>query len=76
MNDIFTSAISGFIFMEGSTAGRGTWHACSALNLGCEITIKGRQLTGTAKSESILKLYEIDEQNLLHNVMHRHLNRG
>jgi hypothetical protein len=76
VNDIFTSVISGFIFMQGSTVGRGSGHACSALNLGCEITIKGKQLTGTAKWEDILKLCEIDKQNVLHNVMHRQLNQG
>jgi hypothetical protein len=56
--------------------GRGTGHACSALNLECEITIKSKRLTGTAKWEDILKLYEINKQNVLHNVMHRQLNRG
>ena len=55
--------------------GRGSGHACSALNLGCEIKIKGKQVTCTTKWEDILKLYEIDKQNVLHNVMHRHLNR-
>jgi len=75
MYDIFTSALSGSIFMQGSIVGRGTGHACSALNLGCEITIKGKRLTGTAKWEDILKLYETDKHNVLHNVMDRHLNR-
>jgi hypothetical protein len=51
---------------------------CSALNLGYGITINSEQLTGTAKWEDILKLYEIDKQNVLYhllpNVMHKHLN--
>jgi hypothetical protein len=72
MNDIFTSALSGFIFVQGSIVCRGSGHACSALNLWCG----GKQLTGAAKWEDILKLYETDKQNVLHNVMHRHLNQG
>jgi hypothetical protein len=34
---------------------------CSALNFGRGITVNSEQLTGTAKWEDILKLYEIDE---------------
>jgi hypothetical protein len=53
---------------------------CSALNLGCGITINSEWLTDTAKWEDILKLYEIDKQNVLYHllpdVMHRHLNAG
>jgi hypothetical protein len=53
---------------------------CNALNLGCWITINSEQLTGTAKWEDILKLYETDKQNVLYhllpNVKHRHLNPG
>jgi hypothetical protein len=53
---------------------------CSALNLGCGITINSEQFTGTAIWEDILKMYEIDKQNVLYhllpNVMYRHLNRG
>jgi hypothetical protein len=39
---------------------------CSALNCGCGIKINSEQLTGTAKWEHILKLYETDKQNVLH----------
>jgi len=42
MNDIFTPAISGFIFTQDLTLDRGTGHACGALNLGCEMAIKGK----------------------------------
>jgi len=40
MNDISTSALSGFIFTWGTAVGRGTGHACSAQIRGCEITTK------------------------------------
>jgi hypothetical protein len=47
---------------------------CSTLNLGCEITTNSEQLTGTAKRENVLKLYETKIQtvpyHLLPNVMH------
>jgi hypothetical protein len=52
----------------------------SALNLGFKITINGEGLTGTAKWQDILKLYETDKQNVLYHllpiVMHKHLNLG
>jgi hypothetical protein len=35
---------------------------CSALTTGCGITINREQLTGTAKWDDMLKLYEIDKQ--------------
>jgi hypothetical protein len=53
---------------------------CSALNLGCGITVDSERLSGTAKWDGILKLYEIDKPNVLYHllpdVIHRHLNPG
>jgi hypothetical protein len=53
---------------------------CSALTPGCGIRINREQLTGTAKWEDMLKLYEIDKQKVLYHllprVMHRCLNPG
>jgi len=53
---------------------------CSTLNLGCEITTNSKQLTGTAKWEDILKLYETKihtvPYHLLPNVMHSLLKPG
>ena len=49
-------------------------------NLGCGITVNGEQLTGTAKLEDILKLYDTGRHNVLYHllpsVMHRHLKPG
>ena len=39
---------------------------CNALNLGCGITINSKPLTGTAKWDDMLKLCEIDKQNVLY----------
>lgn len=53
---------------------------CSTLNLGREITTNSEQLTGTAKWENILELYETKIQTvpyqLLPNVMHSLLKCG
>jgi predicted ATP-dependent endonuclease of OLD family len=53
---------------------------CSTLNLGCEITTNSEQITGTAKLEDMLKLYETKKQtvpyHLLPNVMHILLKPG
>jgi hypothetical protein len=38
---------------------------CSAVNVGCGITINSKGHTGTVKWEDILKLYETDKQNVL-----------
>ena len=80
MNDSFISAFYGIIFTQSSAVGRETGHGCNALNLGCGITINSMQLTDTAKWEDILKLFEIEKQNVLYHtvpsVMHRHLNTG
>lgn len=62
MNDSFVSVFSGIIFTQGSAVGRGTGHACNALNLGCGIAINSMRLTDTSKWEDILKLYEIEKQ--------------
>jgi hypothetical protein len=47
---------------------------CNALNLGYGITINSEWLTAAAKRDGILKLYELDKQNvpyhLLPNVTH------
>ena len=32
--------------------------------MGCEITVNGERLTGTAKLDDILKLYEVEERNV------------
>jgi len=80
MNDSYISLFSGIIFTQGSVIDRETGHACNALNLGRGITINSMRLTDTAKWEDILKLYEIEKQNVLYHlvssVMHRHLNPG
>jgi hypothetical protein len=48
------------------------------MNVGFEVVVNGEELTGTTKWANILKLYEIDKQNmlycLLHDVTDRHLN--
>ena len=80
MNDSFSSVFSGIIFTQGPAVGRETGHVCNALNLGCGITINSMRLTDTTEWEDILKLYEIEKQNVLYylvpSVMHRHLNTG
>ena len=80
MNDSFISVSSSFIFTWGSPVGRGIGHAYSALNLGCGITVNGEGLTGSAKWEDILKVYEFDKQNVLYHLLltmiHSHLNPG
>jgi hypothetical protein len=54
------------------------FHKHDVTDTGLEVVGSGEKLIGTAKSEDILKLYEIDKQNmlnhLLHNVNYRHLN--
>jgi hypothetical protein len=35
-------------------------------NVECEVTVNGQRLTGTAKWEDILKLYEVDKCNVYH----------
>jgi hypothetical protein len=45
----------------------------------CEIAVNGKRLTGTAKWEDILKLYEVDKHNvccLLPKVTERHMMPG
>jgi hypothetical protein len=65
----------GDIFWQLTETVAGLW---GALNLVCGIMINSERLTGAAKWEEMLKLYEIDKQNVLYhllpNVMHRHLN--
>jgi len=41
--------------------------------LGLETAVNGQPLTGTAKWADILKVYEIDKRNVLHNVTERRL---
>jgi hypothetical protein len=65
MNDSFISVFSGFraqLWVEGLAM------PCSALNLGCGIAVNSERLAGTGKWEDILKLYEIDKQNVLYKV--------
>ena len=48
-------------------------------NMECEITVSGERLTGTAKWDDILKLYEVEKCNmycLLPEVTERHIQRG
>jgi len=49
--------------------GRGTKDACNALKLGCGITVTCDWFTGTVKQEDILKLYEIDQQNMFYHLL-------
>ena len=45
-------------------------------NVECEITVNGERLTGTAKWDDILKLYEVEKRNvyrLLPKVTERHI---
>jgi len=45
-------------------------------NVECEITVNGERLTGTAKWDDILKLYEVEKRNvyrLLPKVTERHM---
>jgi hypothetical protein len=48
------------------------------MNVGFEVVVTGEELTGTLKWSNILKLYEIDGQNvlccLLRDVTDRHMN--
>jgi hypothetical protein len=59
---------------------KGQGMPCSAMYLVCDITINSERITVTAKWDDLLKLYEIDRQNVLYhllpNVTHRHLNPG
>jgi hypothetical protein len=59
------SLFSGFIFVQGQLWAEGLGMPCSALNLECSIAVNSEWLTGTAKWEDILKLYEGDKQNVL-----------
>jgi hypothetical protein len=40
-----------------------------------EVVVNGEELTGTAKWANILKLYEIDKQNVLYRLLHDVTNR-
>jgi hypothetical protein len=75
MIDSFISAFPGFTITDRSAVGRGMGHALHCTE---SCVWDYGKLTGTAKWDDILKLYEIDKQNMLYhmlpNVTHRHLN--
>jgi len=66
------------IFTQGSAVGRGTGHVLQCTEFCMWDYSNAKRHTGTDKWVDILKLYEIDEQNLLYyllpNLRLRHLN--
>jgi hypothetical protein len=44
-------------------------------NVGLGIVVNGQPLTGTANWADILKVYEIDKQNVLYHLLHNRTDR-